>query len=155
VNGRIGNVINIKRFTLEGYFTNNSASPLGDLVRVLLVVDKQPDGATPSVGTVLDNSASLGSYYGPINIIYRSRFTVLMDRRIQFTVPQAPYWVWLSVSQDSLREELEESAVGALRRYGGHHCGYGQVTQIFALVISATAGNVNCLFNGFVEYEDN
>jgi len=75
-NNREGNIIHIKR--LKFLFTAFDSVP--SLVRVIVFVDRQANGSTPTVTDVLD-SASYLAQYSELNVVGHggSRFTILWD----------------------------------------------------------------------------
>lgn len=60
---------------------NGSSTPSATNVRFILFVDKEFDGAVPSVTQVLQTA----SHLSPINIDYTKRFVILSDKRYSFT----------------------------------------------------------------------
>lgn len=56
------------------------------LVRVILFIDNDNDGQTPTASELLVDATSPGNLLSPINIDYSSRFTILMDKHINLSV---------------------------------------------------------------------
>lgn len=85
---RIGSNIRIKTFTLKGFFTDT----VPNVVRIILLWDRQCNGATPGVTDIL-NTATVNSQYNSDYVVGQggSRFEVITDRRfvIQPTVSGA------------------------------------------------------------------
>lgn len=77
---RIGSKITPKNVQLKFsiFLTTASTNSVG--VRTMLVYDRQPNGAFPTLATILsDNNAGV-SYHSGVNMTNRSRFSVLSDR---------------------------------------------------------------------------
>lgn len=93
VSTRIANSIRIKKLSLRGYVTCN-ASAVRDVVRILVVLDNQPNGAAPTVsggGGILQSTSAQSNYnldmvshgMGP------QRYRILLDRVIVLNQPFA------------------------------------------------------------------
>nr|QXP07727.1 MAG: putative capsid protein [Arizlama virus] len=78
VAGRIGNKVVIKSIHCK-FNVNTIAGNLG-AVRVMLVYDKQPNGAFPAIADViLDQPAAVTQFFSSLNIANKSRFQVIRD----------------------------------------------------------------------------
>jgi len=86
-NNRVGRKIELQSCYITGMITQtDNANNLMDYGRILLVYDRQTNGATPSVTTILQNydqqtNATTGVFCG-VNPDERERFLVLMDERL-------------------------------------------------------------------------
>lgn len=72
---RIGNSILLKDIFVR-YDTLINTSALNSVVRIILICDKQNDGATPTMSQIFQT----GLYDSPMNIDNSKRFVVLYDR---------------------------------------------------------------------------
>ncbi len=70
------------RFDIVGGTRANTAAPSGDIVRVILYLDKQCNGATAGVTDILESA----DYQSFNNLANKSRFRTLMDRTYQIEV---------------------------------------------------------------------
>lgn len=83
---RIGCKVSIKSIALEGVvaLAYSSASTYPSCLRMLLIYDKQSNGAYPTVGDILQNNDSgVTTFDSGLNIQNRSRFSIIRDQRIQ------------------------------------------------------------------------
>jgi len=89
VSMRVGNKIVIKSLRITGTITKGEGATVADdgMVRVLVVYDKQTNGAAPSVSTIISNigtgGASATAFNSPININYKNRFVTLRDQYVK------------------------------------------------------------------------
>lgn len=89
-NQRVGRTVNMKSIHIRGgvMWTNQAGNANGEQVRIALVYDRQPNGATPSysdIFTSVDLSGNTGS--GPLdftNVNNADRFTILCDEHIVY-----------------------------------------------------------------------
>lgn len=80
---RIGSKVLIRSIQCKGCFRQENAvdgavslnSP-PQSIRLLVIIDKQPNGATPAITDVLESN----SVFSPINMAYRDRFIVVKDK---------------------------------------------------------------------------
>ncbi len=86
---RLGRKITIKsinwRFDITGTVRPNTAAPTGDIVRVILYLDKQTNGAAAVALDILETA----DYQSFNNLANKSRFRTLMDRTYQLNVLSA------------------------------------------------------------------
>jgi len=81
---RIGSKILNKSLRLRGFISVGSSTTAGqDILRVLVVYDRQTNGAAPSWGDVCEGTSAAGAAnsaaLAPINMGNRDRFVTLMD----------------------------------------------------------------------------
>lgn len=82
---RIGRKICLKSLMIRGQvlFRQQGAAPAPDFLRCLLVYDRQPNGATPALGDVLQNTDINGTNttdaMAMVNISNADRFKILRD----------------------------------------------------------------------------
>lgn len=74
--GRIGRKIVITNLAFNYYLNKTAGSPFLS-TRVMVVLDKQANGAQAAIGDVLQNAGDLTSYY---NLANTQRFSVLYDK---------------------------------------------------------------------------
>lgn len=85
---RIGRKISMKSLMIQGFLSPHSGATGGveDYARFLVVYDRQPNGALPTLADVLtsyDNQGSTTSgVLDQVNMNNRERFKVLMDERL-------------------------------------------------------------------------
>ena len=73
-NARIGNKINIMSYEIRAEF--RSSGTASNALRFIVLVDTQPNGAAPVLGSMFANS----TYYTSMrNLYYRKRFKFLLD----------------------------------------------------------------------------
>lgn len=104
-NNRVGRKILIDKINLRcivNWPGQTDLAKMTGIVRLMLVWDKQPNGAVPTVGTHL--TANGVTDYN--NLLYADRFTVLMDERIEFNQSNAVLTgpTYSSASQEYFRE---------------------------------------------------
>lgn len=80
-NGRIGREVFNTELELRMFFEPNTAgnSVTGDVIRVIVVYDNQPNGAAPGVTDILQNN----NYTEPYQINSRERIEVLADEYVE------------------------------------------------------------------------
>lgn len=79
-NQRIGRRISIRSWYIRGYITNGT-TPVSQPVRLMIVLDKQPNGAAATSQDVLRSAATVvADTDTPNNLDNRERFRVLMDK---------------------------------------------------------------------------
>lgn len=87
---RIGNQIEMRSLHLIGgvQATGNAGTVAGEYVRIMVIYDRQPNGAAPSVADVLTSYAQAGgttsTVFDHLNPNNKQRFLVLMDDRLSF-----------------------------------------------------------------------
>lgn len=77
-NNRIGRKVTIKSVQLRGHFTSQDGEVADCYCRLLIVYDRQPNGALPSVTDVLTASTSVSF----MNLNNRERFVILAEHSI-------------------------------------------------------------------------
>jgi hypothetical protein len=82
-NERIGLKIGIKSIHVKCLVAANATTQVTDAMRVFLVVDRQCNGAAPTVAEYLQNSHITGFN----NLQYSKRFYTLFDKTIGLNVP--------------------------------------------------------------------
>lgn len=84
---RIGSKINMKNLHIRGFVVNNGSS-VSDMGRIIVVYDRQTNGALPPLTTILSQRDSAGtaqqSGTSEVNLDYRDRFIILRDYEIYF-----------------------------------------------------------------------
>jgi len=79
-NERVGRKIKIKSIQLNGVVIVGTAVPAR--VRLMLVLDRQANGSTPSIGNILDNTTILVNSKAFMNLDNRARFSVIWDKKV-------------------------------------------------------------------------
>lgn len=80
-NVRIGTKIWLKSMLLRlSTFPNigGTGDPTGEMLRVMVIYDKQANGVAPTVANILNT----GAWDSPNNLAFRDRFTTLLDKTI-------------------------------------------------------------------------
>lgn len=78
---RIGAKILIKSVNVRGTFRLLGTAPVSEAFRFMIVFDRQPNGAYPSLASVLsDNISGATSFHSAINMSYKDRFVILRDQ---------------------------------------------------------------------------
>jgi len=78
---RVGTKIMIKSISLNACLSINGTEPNHVVTRIMLVYDRQPNGAFPAFSSLLsENISTVPSMYSGINMANRSRFLVLRDQ---------------------------------------------------------------------------
>lgn len=87
INQRIGRKVNLKSifFRLDLYPATTASSPTGDIVRILVIYDCQTNSSAPGIGNILVSP----QYLAPMNLDYRDRFKILIDKHV--TMPANVY----------------------------------------------------------------
>lgn len=86
---RIGNRIAMKSLHLTGFIERNVSNTMAsneDYLRVMIVYDRQPNGALPVITDILQDVDAVGNTYNfglsGINMDNRNRFKMIIDERI-------------------------------------------------------------------------
>lgn len=85
---RVGRRIEMSSLHLTGAITNiaNRTTVANDYARIIIVYDRQPNGAVPTIGTIFasydQTTSATTSVTSGINPDERERFVVLMDQRM-------------------------------------------------------------------------
>lgn len=83
----IGKNASITSIALEADFYQPQTDVSSSAIRLMVVYDRQPNGAYPAISNLLADNASAPTFESAINIGYRERFGVLRD--YQFTLDPA------------------------------------------------------------------
>lgn len=83
----IGKNASGQSIALEAEFYQPQTDVSSSAVRLMIIYDRQPNGAYPAIGDILADNASAPTFDSAINIGYRERFLVLRD--CQFTLDPA------------------------------------------------------------------
>jgi len=86
---RLGRKVSLKSVHLQGFFNwSNASMPGGQFARLIIVYDKQPNGALPVFSDIFkDQDASTGADHATtqptsgVNLSNRDRFEIIADRR--------------------------------------------------------------------------
>ena len=85
VANRIGNKVIVKSVHARILISAAPGAATQEVARVMLVYDRQPNGAFPAIGDILlDQPAGTTNLQASINIANKSRFTILRDQRLLF-----------------------------------------------------------------------
>lgn len=77
---RIGRkTVNRSVYLRATIFPTEGTAPLGDIVRILVILDKEPNGAAPVVADVLTSAAP----EAPMNLNNRDRFVTISDQIVE------------------------------------------------------------------------
>lgn len=163
-NERVGNKVLLKSVQLTGrFYTENSGDVAvsintpTQMCRFILLVDKQPNGALPALGDILEASGSVES---PIKMANRDRFVVLKDKWVVLgpnnTTASANV---ISYGGEQIKLVKWFKKVRIPVTYGGSTNGIASINSnaLLAVVMgSQAAGENDALFNGYlrVRYQD-
>lgn len=79
---RIGTKINIKSISLQGSFKQLTDATNVAYARYLIIYDRQPNGAFPAIGDILQTNDTNLAFNSGINMVNKSRFKIIRDKRI-------------------------------------------------------------------------
>lgn len=78
---RIGTKILIKSIKFSAILSMGGSAPTSNAARVMLVYDRQTNGAFPSISAILSENVSTAPVFGSgVNMANRSRFVILRDQ---------------------------------------------------------------------------
>lgn len=90
---RIGSRITLKSLHLVGQITPGTGSPTGvsEYLRIMVVYDKQANGATPNIADLLQDqnqtaATVVTNAWSHLNMVNRDRFQILMDDRVEVPI---------------------------------------------------------------------
>lgn len=78
---RDGNSLKWEHCNMKGFVTINGSATT-TTVRIMLLLDKQPNGALPTLAQILDDTGSNTPVLRPLNVNFGSRFVLLADKQI-------------------------------------------------------------------------
>lgn len=83
---RIGRKINLKSLQIQGYFVNADNSAVSTKARMIIVFDKQSNGAAPTYADIVTSQNIAGTtsstYNDMINLNNRDRFEIIRDTKV-------------------------------------------------------------------------
>lgn len=83
---RIGRKIELKSLTLKGIFATLQTQANEQLGRVMVIYDRQTNGAFPAIADILQTTDQTGANtttsYSGINMNYRDRFEIIIDKKL-------------------------------------------------------------------------
>lgn len=79
---RIGSKINVKSIALQGCFKQLVDSTNVAYARYLIVYDRQPNGAYPTIDEILRTNDTNTDFNSGVNMVNKSRFKIIRDKRI-------------------------------------------------------------------------
>jgi len=83
---RVGRRIEMKSLLMKAVILPLRTTTVQDYVRVMIVYDRQSNGAAPSISDILQTTSATGAntttVYSDINLNNRDRFSILRDHRI-------------------------------------------------------------------------
>jgi len=78
---RVGRKINMTSVEIRGSIFSAGATPTAETARLMILYDKQPNGAFPAIGDILlDQPAGTTNLQASINIANKSRFVFIRDQ---------------------------------------------------------------------------
>lgn len=97
---RVGMKITIKSLELRGYWGVTPATGVDQIARYAIVLDKQPNGATPAVG----NHLLANNVLSPRSLTQRKRYKTLLDKTRAFNATAepgsfAPFYYYMKLSR--------------------------------------------------------
>jgi len=79
---RIGSKITMTSLAIESDFALAQTDASAATIRILVIYDRQANGAYPAIGDMLANNASAPAFNSAINLLNRDRFAVLRDTQL-------------------------------------------------------------------------
>jgi len=73
---RIGRSITMKSVLIQGYTETEDTDVAATLCRVMIILDKQPNAALPTIANIFNAATSSA----PLNLTNRDRFRVIMEK---------------------------------------------------------------------------
>lgn len=83
---RIANEIILTSLQWRGYCFTNIDAIAAPAIRMMIILDRQPNGAAFTIGTLLDNSIISSNIFAPYNHNFYKRYKILYDEL--FTITQ-------------------------------------------------------------------
>jgi len=81
---RVGRKINLKSLQIRGFFYNTATASGARLVRMIIVYDKQPNGAAPTYANIVSSQNIAGTTSSlscdMVNLDNRNRFEIIRDK---------------------------------------------------------------------------
>lgn len=125
------------RISLQSDDVVGSPGTSSNSVRYILFWDRQPNGAAPTVATLLDTSVAGNPYFAPYNHDYQARYKILRDR----TVDMSPNYGALTIAQNMRRSISFKRRLARITKYAGNA---GTIADI----------QTNSLYILFIAYSD-
>lgn len=79
---RIGSKITMMSIAIEADFALAQTDASAAIARIMVVYDRQANGAYPAIGDLLANNASAPAFNSAINLLNRDRFAVFRDTQL-------------------------------------------------------------------------
>ncbi len=140
--GRVGRKCNIKSVNWRGQLSLAAGSTIGSSqsVRLMVVLDKQANGAAPTVAGVLESA----NYQSFNNLANKGRFRTLMDRTYAMNVQAAGGNGTSNDSANMLQTVEFFKAVNIPLEFTGADGTIDEITSnnLFILMITGTAGSL-------------
>lgn len=112
---RIGAKILVKSIDYRCVLSLHGAAPTVNWARVMLVWDKQPNGAYPAFSDILsDNVSTAPDFSSGLNMANKDRFTVLRNQVVPFSVTgdNATYVKWFVKTRIETMFKANTGAIG-------------------------------------------
>lgn len=138
---RIGRKILVKSLFMRFNIYPNSAisQPTGDLIRVLLLCDYQPNGAAPTTTDILQTA----DYLSPLNLNNRDRFKVWYDKYISMEASYYPSFLLTAGSPAMhFRQVFKKMSMEVINSGSGATVGSIQTGAMYIFVISKSTGTL-------------
>lgn len=150
---RVGRIVDLQQLVLRLFFFPDptTTAPTGDVLRALVVFDRQSNSATPAVTDVL----SAASFASPNNLNNRERFIILSDN---FIPTESTEYTMGAVTGGSPKAHVLEiyRDIDTFTTFSGTGADIAsiQTGSLFLLLISANA-SYTCTINSRVRFTDN
>jgi len=108
---RIGTKIMIKSIKVDADLILKGSAPTGNTARLMIVYDRQPNGAFPAVANILSMNVSGAPVFNSgINMANRSRFTILRNQVVNFDNNGEQSYHWSTFVKTKLETQFGSNA---------------------------------------------
>lgn len=150
-NDRVGDEITVTSLQFRG-FLEKTATLQFDTVRVILLWDRQPNGAPPTASTILDDSIITSLVFAPYHRQYQKRYKILYDKTSQIN----SFVYDTTLSENEVRRypiSFKRKKLGRMIKYDGTAAGIADIqTNSLYLFTMCTSGGGMFFEGGFRLY---
>lgn len=157
---RIGNETAATSIQFRAQYIANTAELSGTLVRMIIFWDRQPNGAAPTVATLLDSSVITLPYLAPYHRDYQKRYKIVYDKTMVLnpgvesaTTPATGVVTAVIAQERVLKKKLR---LGREVKYSGAGATVAsiQTNSLYVLQISDAAQNPSVIAGYRFYYKD-